>query len=193
MKTDLRVIKTINLIKEVFLDLLKTKPLEKITVAEISRTAQINKGTFYLHYRDIYDLYDTLLRERLTEMTNHIDFYAELFEDPSAFANKCLMITDGKVPVFEDPVFHKRNAPYLSKIPELMSDSFREKIYEQGLIELGHENDLKIDYIFSSLFFFIKQELKKSEKSVAVKLLTSSIQSAFPNEVSSHQGGTDRS
>lgn len=41
-----------------FIGLLNDKPLEKITVADVCRVAKINRGTFYLHYRDINDLID---------------------------------------------------------------------------------------------------------------------------------------
>lgn len=42
---------------EIFLQLLAKKPLAKISVTEITRTAHLNRGTFYLYYLDVYDLY----------------------------------------------------------------------------------------------------------------------------------------
>ena len=182
MKNDLRVVKTLRRIKEVFLELLDQKPLDKITVTEISRIAEINKGTFYLHYRDIYDLFDEILKERLSGLTDHIDFYQEFFDNPSGFADKCFSVTDGKIPAFDDPVFYKHNSRYLSAIPEIMSEGFREKIYALGRISRCHENDIKMDYIFSSLFFFLKSELLENEKIIAAELLASSIRSAFPDQ-----------
>ena len=164
MKNDLRVVKTVRRIKEVFLELLNKKPLDKITVAEISRIAEINKGTFYLHYKDIYDLFDEMLKERLSGMADHIDFYGDFFDDPSGF------------------VFHKRNARFLSAIPEMMSEGFREKIYALGRISPSHENDMKLNFVFSSLFFFLRSELSDSEKRVAARLLASSIRNAFPEQ-----------
>ena len=182
MNSDLRVVKTVRRIKEVFLKLLSTKPLDKITVAELSRTAEINKGTFYLHYRDIYELYNEMLKERLAAMTDHIDFYQKLFDDPEAFAEMCLSLTDGKIPEFDDPIFHRRNARFLTAIQEIMSEGFKEKIYAMTRISRCHENDMKLDYIFSSLFFFLKWELSERERTVAVELLSSSIRSAFPDQ-----------
>lgn len=55
-KTDLRIIKTKASIKREFMTLLQKKPVEKITVTELAEKALINKGTFYLHYQDIYNL-----------------------------------------------------------------------------------------------------------------------------------------
>lgn len=55
-KTDLRVKKTILAIGDAFLDLLDEKPFEKIQINDIAERAMINRGTFYLHYKDKYDL-----------------------------------------------------------------------------------------------------------------------------------------
>ncbi|WP_262315981.1 TetR/AcrR family transcriptional regulator [Lacticaseibacillus parakribbianus] len=43
-------------IKAAFVDLLQTKTFEKISVRDLSVRAGINRGTFYLHYVDKYDL-----------------------------------------------------------------------------------------------------------------------------------------
>lgn len=60
MKTDLRVRYTQKVIQEAFWTLLKEKPLGKITVKEVCELAQINRGTFYKHYLDCYDLLDKM-------------------------------------------------------------------------------------------------------------------------------------
>ena len=53
---DLRIQRTKRCITEAFLKLRTQKPLEKITIKELSELAMINKATFYSHYTDIYDL-----------------------------------------------------------------------------------------------------------------------------------------
>lgn len=57
---DLRIEKTEREIKNAFIGLRAKKPLEKITVRELCGLACINKSTFYAHYRDIYDLSDSM-------------------------------------------------------------------------------------------------------------------------------------
>ena len=47
---DRRNEKTSRLIMNTFMDLLKEKGFEKITVSDISERADINRGTVYLHY-----------------------------------------------------------------------------------------------------------------------------------------------
>ncbi len=44
-------------IQRAFIECLKTRSPEKITVTEIVRMAEISRGTFYIHYLDIPDLW----------------------------------------------------------------------------------------------------------------------------------------
>ncbi len=64
---DLRIERTRRNIINAFLQLRAKKPIEKITVTELAETAVINKATFYLHYKDIYDLSDRLEDEILAK------------------------------------------------------------------------------------------------------------------------------
>ena len=57
MKKDLRVIKTKESLHTALLALLDEKPLEKISIAELCRQAKVNRGTFYLHYQDVEELF----------------------------------------------------------------------------------------------------------------------------------------
>ena len=60
---DRRTRKTKKAIESSFLTLLSQKSLGRITVAEICRMADIGRGTFYLHYMDVYDLYEKIENE----------------------------------------------------------------------------------------------------------------------------------
>lgn len=55
-------------IKAVFTKLLKEKGMESLTVSDIARGAGINRGTFYLHYIDKYDLMEKLEDDTISEL-----------------------------------------------------------------------------------------------------------------------------
>lgn len=55
-KTDQRIRLTHMLIRKALTALLSQKPIQTITVKELCAVAGINRGTFYAHYSDIYDL-----------------------------------------------------------------------------------------------------------------------------------------
>jgi len=58
-------------IKESLFTLLQEKPLKHITVKSLCELADINRGTFYAHYADIYDLVHQL-EEELSETSRNI-------------------------------------------------------------------------------------------------------------------------
>lgn len=70
---DRRAIKTKKAIREAFLTLLKDRNINRITVAEISRRADLGRGTFYLHYRDVYDLYNQIENDLYTDLEKIFD------------------------------------------------------------------------------------------------------------------------
>lgn len=55
-KENRRVKYTKMVIRQSLLELLETRPIEKITVTDICTRSDINRGTFYVYYADPYDL-----------------------------------------------------------------------------------------------------------------------------------------
>ncbi|MGL3600309.1 TetR/AcrR family transcriptional regulator, partial [Veillonella sp. ZSJB6] len=53
---DLRITRTKQLIKSAFLELIDEHGFEAVTVKAITERAGINRGTFYSHYVDKFDL-----------------------------------------------------------------------------------------------------------------------------------------
>ena len=75
------------LIRTAFLELLREKPFEKITVTDIVKRADINRSTFYAHYPDVRGMVDELLEEIVSsslELAKNLRF-EELFDDPTPF------------------------------------------------------------------------------------------------------------
>lgn len=67
MKEDHRIRVTKLMIRRAFTDLLRQKPLQSITVRELCAAAGISRGTFYAHYRDMYDVLGQMEAEMFTE------------------------------------------------------------------------------------------------------------------------------
>lgn len=65
--------KTRQLIQGAFLTLLVEKRFESITIANITTVANINRGTFYLHYADKYDLLEQVEQQLFEDIGSHID------------------------------------------------------------------------------------------------------------------------
>ncbi|CAM3065979.1 TetR/AcrR family transcriptional regulator [Sporolactobacillus spathodeae] len=79
MAEDLRTQKTKMEIRNQFVNLLLKKNFNNITVKDITREANIGRGTFYLHFKDKYDLLQTIIEEAVTAITDKFH-PAQLFE-----------------------------------------------------------------------------------------------------------------
>ena len=64
-RLDRRVKYTKMMLKNSIVELLGEKPIEKVTVKEICERADVNRGTFYSHYSDQFDLYNSIVDELL--------------------------------------------------------------------------------------------------------------------------------
>lgn len=67
---DMRVVKTRRDIEAAFLKLLETHSFQKITVQMICKEALVNKGTFYRHYNDKYDLASQVARGMIQRLNS---------------------------------------------------------------------------------------------------------------------------
>ena len=55
------------------MEILEKKSFESITIGDITKHAQINRGTFYLHYKDKFDLLDYIEQQLFEDLGDHID------------------------------------------------------------------------------------------------------------------------
>lgn len=65
---DRRARYTLRAIRCALYELMEEHPLEKIPVTRLCRLADVNRGTFYHYYRDVFDLYEQLEEEFLSAM-----------------------------------------------------------------------------------------------------------------------------
>lgn len=72
-KTDRRVRRTKALLLQGLIRLMGEKDIKDISVKELSDLADINRGTFYLHYSDIYDMLAQVEDELFLEFHGILD------------------------------------------------------------------------------------------------------------------------
>lgn len=66
-KNDQRIRLTNMLIRNALTSLLRQKPIQSISVKELCALAGVNRGTFYAHYTDLYDLLAKMEEEMLAD------------------------------------------------------------------------------------------------------------------------------
>lgn len=70
---DRRVRRTRNMLRRGLLELMEQKPMQQITVKELCHICDINRGTFYLHYKDVHQLLSSIEEELLTHLEEMLD------------------------------------------------------------------------------------------------------------------------
>lgn len=163
---DLRVIKTKRAIHDAFLSLLRTKPLAKISVTELARIAEINKGTFYLHYRDIYDLYHVLLCEELDQIAEEITFFDLFSIDIDAFMQRLFSLSLASQFFQNNPFFSPENAPYSQDALHYFCSRLSEKVLQENALENTAENRLKLTFFFAGLGTLLRYHDEKSQETI---------------------------
>jgi AcrR family transcriptional regulator len=79
-KEDRRVRRTKKMLTQALTQLMQEKQIKEITVKELTDLADMNRGTFYLYYRDVYDMLEKLE----DSMFEALDSIAALHETDAA-------------------------------------------------------------------------------------------------------------
>ncbi|MGI6590949.1 MAG: TetR/AcrR family transcriptional regulator [Eggerthellaceae bacterium] len=59
----LRGLQTKRKLQDAFIEIYASTPIEKISIRQITDRAHLNRGTFYIHFSDIYDMRDKIVGE----------------------------------------------------------------------------------------------------------------------------------
>ncbi len=122
---DKRVWRSRQSIINAFISIRQHKELEKITVTEICRTADINKSTFYVHYRDIYDLSSKLETEVIEGIIDTIENPENVFENPAEFTANLFLAYDAKKHMIGILFSGSRS----SMLPEKIDESIKKLLF----------------------------------------------------------------
>ena len=89
-KEDRRVRKTKKQLRAALTSLLLEKDISRITVRDVAELADVNRGTFYAHYSDVYDL----LHQLEDDLLNHLDEVGRRHDARKSDGKSFLYLTD---------------------------------------------------------------------------------------------------
>ena len=136
---DLRKKKTLHAIKVAFCELRAQKNLEQISVTELSSLAQISKATFYLHYRDIFDLSEKLQMSIINDALDQMIISPSIMDHWPEFAKEMTTVMDQYYPALT-VLF---SGSQMAMLPVLLENQIRERIWEHSP-ELKEDLELSI-------------------------------------------------
>jgi AcrR family transcriptional regulator len=119
---DRRTRKTKRAIASAYLSLLQNKPINKISISEITELADIGRGTFYTHYSDIYDLHNQLLDDKLEALILLFDttYPNDQITDFKTFCQNLVSFVSENQTIFQLLVKETRGRNDLRKIKEVL-------------------------------------------------------------------------
>lgn len=177
---DLRVKKTKRAIMAAFNELLKEKKLDKISVTELAEKAEINKGTFYLHYTDIYALYQEALQIHMTELVDKLPYLDLILKDPHHFADVFLTKSQDRQKIFKgDPYFCQGETSWNRNAVVYFTDAIGKLAVQKTGLAPTDENRIKLMYLFGGAGPLMSMQTDNNH-AFLVELLTNTIYSLFP-------------
>ncbi|AOF49828.1 TetR/AcrR family transcriptional regulator [Tetragenococcus halophilus] len=169
---------TKNKIKQALVQLLNKKNLEEITVSDITRHSQINRGTFYLHYLDKYDLIEKLEEDILTNIQQIFDQPVEKGEENPLIPDR--LILNALYYVKDDLAFIKAlveengDPKFVSTFKKLLTNTVKKYIaHEKNQLPIEKiPNDYAEEILLSSTISILLLWIKKGGKESPELLLT---------------------
>ena len=148
VKNNRRTKYTTDLIKKSFLALLETSKLPQITVTEICKQADINRGTFYLHYKDPYELFEVMQKEFNQEILETLQKdQSPCTVDGSLI--KLLHIIQEKKTIFRIMISERGESNFLS---EVLHEIDRDYLQRMG-VEQNKKDPSALGYSFTYMVY----------------------------------------
>lgn len=119
-------------IRESLLSIMKEKPFSKITVTEVCRLSEINRGTFYLHYYDLEDVLDDIIEDAIQGTTPLLDHVMcpEMSRCTYPFCQKVQESEEFQILFFDEIA----SAKLLDKLCEVSKESFITNLMQNSLL-----------------------------------------------------------
>ena len=146
---DRRVRKTRTMLRLCLARLLKKKKIQEISVKEISEMADINRGTFYLHYRDVYDLLASIEDDMFRQFNGILERNTpsgEITERPSRLILELFSFIRENADLAQILMGPNGDIQFLNQLREVVKD--RIMIPWAKTLHIGNEKDYQYWYAF---------------------------------------------
>ena len=127
-KTDPRVVKTRTNLRRALVYLMRREKIEDISVQKITETANITRGTFYLHYKDKQDFIESAISHILDEFFDQVmidseDLSFEKGHTVQVFSlQKAFQYIEGEADLFDVLLNNKQNNFFYGQLYDRLSE-----------------------------------------------------------------------
>ena len=151
---DRRAKRTAVQIKETMFSLMKTRAIHEIKVSEICKLCQINRATFYDHYRDVFDLVQDMERDILLALQELMDSVSpEEMEAGNVSRLFFYFLEEHREPLHL-LVTSERSREFCTTLDAQLMPFFEKKIRQSYVIPEGMEAQLRSTMEFVSMGYY---------------------------------------
>jgi len=163
-------------LREAFWRLYAEAPLERITVGQVCTLAGYNRGTFYLHFHDLYELLDLIEDELIAGMTDCVETCMKRLQRDSGKLS-CIAACKDVV------LYYERNKGYIAvllgtggdpaftfRLKDSLKPLWRTYVIGEDANRPEAEIDLLLEYTLSGTLFMISQWLSQNDPIPAYRL-----------------------
>ncbi|WP_461239378.1 TetR/AcrR family transcriptional regulator [Paucilactobacillus sp. N302-9] len=166
-KTDPRVVKTRTNLKKALVRLMRHYKIENISVQKITETADITRGTFYLHYKDKQDFIKRAMDEILDDFFNAViveDSKLQSVDGQSieVFSLKqAFKYIEDEAEVFDVLLNNQENDLFSAQLYNRLTDYLTEFQHKLGnqFVDLELPENLQISFVVSAQLGLVKHWL----------------------------------
>ena len=149
---DRRAKRSRRLLKESLLDLMKEKDFRDISARDITDTADLNRGTFYLHYPDTQALLESIEDDIVAEAQALVDEHRDDVDSEESLAPVLLPLLDYIEQKFETIQLLLKNSN-ASSILDKMHTLIYDNSVDYARRRFQIEDDSKLNYFLSYVSF----------------------------------------
>jgi AcrR family transcriptional regulator len=120
-------IRSRKLIKQAYVELIKEKNIDKITIKDVVTKADINRGTFYAHYSSINAVSEQIGSEIVSALFEFLDEFKDsrMIENPLPFLRKISRFLEEDLEFYRTLINSQSSIIFLNKLKRLFVNKIR--------------------------------------------------------------------
>lgn len=163
IKEDRRIRRTKKLLKQALAQLMDEKDFKDITVKDITERADLNRGTFYLHYTDTYDILNKIEDEILKNIQNMIDQNIEKTNASDSVIPALKPIAEyimENADICRCLINNKASVDFIEKFQNLIYDNCSDIIKRRHNVKDSKQNEFYLSFITLGIIGMVKKWLE---------------------------------
>lgn len=165
---DRRAKRTAMQIREILFFLMQKKAIHQITVSEICKACQINRATFYDHYRDVFDLVQDMEQDMLLALQELMDTVSPEEAEATDVSRLFFTFLAEHREMLNLLVTSERSREFCARLDAQLMPFFEKKIRQSYIIPEGMETQLRctMEFVSTGYYRFFLNALTSSRRQI---------------------------